>query len=61
MATVTLKDIRKSYGDVEIIKGVDLADRGSRVLRLRRTLRLRQVHPAADDRRARGDHLRAIC
>ena len=24
MATVTLKDIRKSYGDVEIIKGVDL-------------------------------------
>src|SRR6187551_718102 len=24
MATVTLKDIRKSYGDAEIIKGVDL-------------------------------------
>ncbi|MEK0083973.1 ABC transporter ATP-binding protein [Benzoatithermus flavus] len=24
MATVTLKDIRKSYGDVEVIKGVDL-------------------------------------
>src|SRR5919107_4498127 len=24
MATVTLKDIRKSYGDVQIIKGVDL-------------------------------------
>jgi multiple sugar transport system ATP-binding protein len=25
MATVTLKDIRKSYGDVEIIKGVNLS------------------------------------
>src|ERR687890_2487441 len=24
MATVTLKDIKKSYGDVQIIKGVDL-------------------------------------
>src|SRR3712207_9314781 len=24
MATVTLNDIRKSYGDVQIIKGVDL-------------------------------------
>ena len=24
MATVTLKDIQKSYGDVQIIKGVDL-------------------------------------
>ena len=27
MATVTLKDIQKSYGAVQIIKGVDLADR----------------------------------
>ena len=32
------------------------ADRGPRVLRLRRPVRLRQVHPPADDRRARGDH-----
>ena len=31
MATVTLKDIHKSYGDVQIIKGVDLDDRGPRV------------------------------
>ncbi len=51
MATVTLKGIQKSYGDVQIIKGVDLADRGSRVLRLRRPVGLRQVDPAADDRR----------
>ena len=61
MATVTLKDIRKSYGDVEVIKGVDLADRRPRVLRLRRPVGLRQVHAAAHDRRARGDHRAATC
>ena len=58
MATVTLKDIQKSYGDVQIIKGVDLDDRRRRVRRLRRPVGLRQVDAAADDRRARGDHRR---
>ena len=57
MATLRLRNLRKSYGEVEVIKGVDLDinDRGLRGLR--RPVGLRQVDPAADDRRARGDHL----
>ena len=57
MATLQLKGVHKSYGDVQIIKGVDLAieDREFCVF----------VGPSgcgkstllADDRRAGGDHL----
>ena len=56
MATVTLKGIQKSYGDVQIIKGVDLrsttASSASSSAR-----RAAASRPAADDRGARGDHL----
>ncbi len=57
MAEVRLTDIRKSYGSLEVIKGlISRFLRGIR--RLRRSLRLRQVHAASDDRGAGGHLLR---
>ena len=55
---IELRDVRKSFGTVDVIHGIDLDDRGRRVRRLRRPVRLRQVHAAAHDRRARGRHRR---
>ena len=43
---------------IEVIHGVDDPDRGRRVRRAGRPLRLRQVDPAADDRGAGKHHLR---
>ena len=57
MADVTLENVRKVYaGAVEAVKGVSLDIDGRLVLRAGRALRLRQVHPAAHDRRARDHH-----
>ena len=56
MSELVLKDLRKSFGDVEIIKGVEPRRDGRRVRRLRRPVRLRQVDAAAHDRRPGGRH-----
>ena len=53
-----MQSVHKSFGDVEAIKGIDLDIRW-RVRGLRRPLRLRQVHPAANDCRA-GGHTAAV-
>ena len=53
MGRIDLKGVRKSFGAVEIIKGVDL-EIADGLRGVRRPLRLRQVHAAAADRRARG-------
>ena len=58
MASVSLRGVRKSYDGLEVVHGVDCEIRGRRVRRHSRALGLRQVDPAADDRRARGDHRR---
>ena len=59
MATVTIRDLRKSFGAVEILHGVSIDIDGRRVRRPRRPLGLRQVDAAAHDRRPRGRHLAA--
>ena len=46
MASVTLRGVTKSFGDVEIISGIDLEVSRRRVLRVRRAVGLRQVHVA---------------
>ena len=48
-----LLGVRKSYGQVVAVAGVDLDDRRGRVLHAPRPFRLRQDHPAAHDRRVR--------
>ena len=57
--TSQLRDVRKSYGGIEVIHGIDVERRRRRIHRHRRPLGLRQVDAAADGRRARGDHRRA--
>ena len=61
MATLQLRDLRKSYGSVEVIKGVnlDIADREFVVFV--GPSGLRQVHAAAHDRGPGGDHRAATC
>ena len=54
---VTLSDIRKSFGAVEVVKGLDLRDRGRRVPGAARALRLRQDHGAAHGRGLEFGHL----
>ena len=56
MATLTLRDLRKSYGSVEVIKGIDLAIADREFVVFVGTIRLRQVHAAAHDRGPGGDH-----
>ena len=51
---IELRGVRKSFGAVDVIHGLDLHDRRRRVRRLRRPVGLRQVHAAAHDRRAGG-------
>ena len=58
MATVSLKDVRKSYGRHRGHPRRLDRRRRRRVRRHRRPLRLRQVDAAAHGRRPRGDHLR---
>ena len=58
MGQLILTTFRNPSATLEVIKGVDLDVTRGRVRRLRRPLRLRQVHLAADDRRAGGRHRR---
>ena len=52
-----LRRVTKSYGDTEVIHGVDMQDRRRRVHRHRRAIGLRQVDAAAHGGGARGDHI----
>ena len=55
MAEVTVRNVVKRYGSAAGHARRQRRHRRRRVRRPRRPLRLRQVHAAADDRRARGD------
>ena len=55
--TLNCRRHARASARVDVIKGIDLVDREGRVRGLRRALGLRQVHAAADDRRARGRDL----
>ena len=57
MSSVQIRDVRKSFGNFEVLHGVVDSDRGRRVRRAGRPLRLRQVDLAADARRPRKHHL----
>jgi multiple sugar transport system ATP-binding protein len=57
MTALTLTNVCKSFGKVEVLKDIDLDGRGRRVRRLCRPLGLREVDAAAGDRRARGREL----
>ncbi len=61
MATLTLRDLRKSYGPAEVIKGVDLGIADREFVVFVGPVRLRQVDAAAHDRRSGGDHRAANC
>ena len=56
--SIDIRNVRKSFGTVPVLHGRRPRDRGRRVRRAGRPLRLRQVHAAAHDRRARGGHRR---
>ena len=56
MAVVEVRGLRKDFGDVTAVDGVDLQLRGGRVPRPPRALRVRQDHPAPDDRRSGAAH-----
>ena len=58
MAKVQLRDVRKSYGDTEVIHGVSCDVGRRRIHRHRRPVGLRQVDAAADGRRTGGNHRR---
>ena len=60
MAQVAIRDVRKAFGAVEVIKGVNIDIEDGAVRRAGRPVRLRQVDDAADDRRAREHHAAAI-
>ena len=51
MAVVAIRDVRKGFGTVEVIHGVN-RHRGRRIRRPGRPVRLRKIDAAADDRRA---------
>ena len=57
---INLKNVRKFYGALEVIKGVDITVEDGRIRRVRRPFRLRQVHAAAHDRRPRRRSMTAI-
>ena len=58
MGSISLKGVSKVFGEAKVIPNDRPRDRGRRVRRLRRSVRLRQVDPAAADRRAGGRHRR---
>ena len=58
MADLVLKNVEKAYGEVKVLKDINLDIKTGRADRLRRPLGLRQIHAAADDRGAGADHRR---
>ena len=58
MAEVTLDHVAKRFGNVSVIEDLNLDIQDHEFMVLRRPLRLRQVHRAADDRGTGGDHRR---
>ena len=57
MAEIVLDNVSKRFDDgYEAVKDMNLDDQGRRVRDPRRSLGVRQVDRAADDRRARGHH-----
>jgi multiple sugar transport system ATP-binding protein len=60
MASVAIRDVRKAFGAIEVIHGVDVLDRRRRVRRPGRPVGMRQVDAAAHDRGAREHHLGEI-
>ena len=56
MGSVSIRNVRKSYGAVEVLHGVSIDIARRRVRRAGRAVGLRQVDAAAHARRARGDH-----
>ena len=53
MANLMLTDVGKTYGGtVEVLKNINLDITAGELIVFGWPLRLRQVHPAADDRRA---------
>ena len=59
MASVEIRDVRKSFGSTNVIHGVDIDIGDGEFVDPRRPLGLRQIDPAAHDRRAREHHLAA--
>ena len=57
MGSLKIENVKKSFGPVDVLKGIDLDVQGRRVRRLRRPVRLRQVDAAAHHRRAGGRDL----
>jgi hypothetical protein len=58
---IFLKNVEKAYGEVKVFHDINLDIKIGRVHRLRRPLGLRQVHAAADDRRAENGSPAARC
>ena len=54
MATSETRGIKKRFGEVTAVNGIDLLDQGRRVSGAARPLGLRQKHAAAHDRRLRS-------
>ncbi len=52
MANLVLTDVAKSYGNVEVLKNINLDIETGELDCFRRPLGLRQVDPSSDDRRA---------
>ena len=59
MAFLEIDGLKKRYGALEILKGIDLDARQGRLSRAGRPVGLRQVDLAQHDRRARDGHRRA--
>ncbi len=60
MAPIILEGVTKVYPDgTTAVRDVDLTVHSGEFMVLGWALRLRQVHAAAHDRRARGDHKRS--
>ena len=57
MATVTLERLVKRYGPVEAVRTIDLDIAKGEFVALFRTVGLRQINDAQNDRRARGDYV----
>ena len=58
MASLTISKLRKSFGSLEVLKGIDLEVADGRVHRACRTFGLRQIDSAGDDRGTRDDLVR---
>ena len=57
-AAIDIEDVRKDFGGVAVLKGIDLAIAPRRIRGARRPIRLRQVHAAEAHCRARDHVLR---